>query len=108
MTPVLVRVSIALIKHYDQKQHMKEGFVLLTFPHHCSSSKKVRSGTWGQELMPRPWRSAAYSFAPQGVLNSGVASPTVGCTHIIKKVLTGLPIAQSREGSCSVEVPSFR
>jgi hypothetical protein len=28
-----------------------------------------KAGTWRQELMQRPWRGAAYWFAPHGLLN---------------------------------------
>jgi hypothetical protein len=45
---ILIRFSIAVMKHHDQKQLGKKGFILLT-PHN-SSLKAVRAGTQaGQE-----------------------------------------------------------
>ena len=54
---------------------------------HCLSLKKVRTGTWRQELMQRPW-SAAYWLASPGLLSllsyrtqdtsPGMAPPTTG------------------------------
>lgn len=61
-----LRVAIAVMKHYDQKHLGRKGFIVLMIPHHCSSSKKIRTGTqaWqepgGRSLMQRPWRGAAY------------------------------------------------
>jgi hypothetical protein len=46
-----------------------QGFIQLTLPHHCSSSKEVRPETWRQELMQRPWRGAAFWLAPHGLLS---------------------------------------
>jgi hypothetical protein len=31
--------------------------------------KEIRTGTWRWELMQRPWRGAAYWFAPHGLLS---------------------------------------
>ena len=42
---VLVRVTIAVMKHHDQGNLGKKGFIQLTLPYHCSSSKEVRTGT---------------------------------------------------------------
>jgi hypothetical protein len=41
---ILVRVSIAVMKHNDQKQ-VGEGFIWLLLPHHHSSSKEVGLGS---------------------------------------------------------------
>jgi hypothetical protein len=44
--PVLVRVSVTVMKHHDQTQGGEEKrFIWLTLPYHCLSSKEVRAGT---------------------------------------------------------------
>lgn len=48
---VLVSVSIAVMKHLDQKQVGEERFIWLTLPHYRSSLKEVKAGAQtGQEL----------------------------------------------------------
>ena len=44
--PVLVRVTIAVLKHHDQSNFNlgREGFIWLILPYHCSS-KEVGVGT---------------------------------------------------------------
>ena len=63
MFPVLARVCIAMTKHHDQKQ-LQEKSVYLNLhplvPHPGKSEQELKSGTWRQELMLRPWRSTAY------------------------------------------------
>jgi len=52
----LVRATTAVMKHHDQKQFGKKGFLCLILPYHCSSSKEVRTGTQtGQEPEGRGW-----------------------------------------------------
>jgi hypothetical protein len=46
MAVVLVSVTIALMEHHNQKSKRRKGFIWLTLPQHCSSSKEVRTGTW--------------------------------------------------------------
>ena len=64
-----------MAKHHGQKQPGVERAVWLVFPNHCSSLKEVRAETkdraraWRQKLMQRPWRGAAYWFAPHGLLS---------------------------------------
>jgi hypothetical protein len=73
-----------MVKHHDQKQLGRIGFLWLTPPyihiylypythtvHHLRSQdrKSNRAGTWRQELMQRPWRGAAYWLAPHLLLN---------------------------------------
>lgn len=66
-TSIIVRVTVALMKHHDQKQPGKEDVISLAVPQNRSSSKAVRAGTHpGQEPMPR--RGAAYWLAPGGWL----------------------------------------
>lgn len=51
---ILVRVSIVVIKHQNQKQPGEEGFVSLTVVYNSSSSKAGKAGTQaGQELGAR-------------------------------------------------------
>jgi hypothetical protein len=38
-------VTIAAMKHYDQTNWGRKGFIWLTLPHDCSSSKEDRTGT---------------------------------------------------------------
>lgn len=53
---VLVRVTIPVTKHHDQKQAGKKKCVWLTFLHDSSTSKKARTGTEaGQEPGRRSW-----------------------------------------------------
>lgn len=48
--PVCLRIFIAVIKHYNQKQVMEERLIQLTLPHHCASSKEIRTANQtGQE-----------------------------------------------------------
>lgn len=48
---ILVRVSVAAMKHHDQKSKKGgDGLIWLTFLYCCSSLKEVRAGTQtGQE-----------------------------------------------------------
>jgi hypothetical protein len=68
MKHVSVRVTIAVTKHHDQNNLGRKGFIRLTLPHHCSSSKESRTGTQaGQE--PGGWRDAVYWLVPEGLLS---------------------------------------
>jgi hypothetical protein len=62
-----------MIKHHDQKQLVRKGFILLTLLYHSLSSREVRAeikaGTWRQELVQRPWRNVAYWLTPHALLN---------------------------------------
>jgi hypothetical protein len=53
---VLVRVSVAVIKHHDRRNMGMKGFISVILPYHRSSSEEVRTGPWRQDLMQRPWR----------------------------------------------------
>ena len=68
---VLVKDSIAVMKHHDHKASWGGKGLLGS---HCqSSSLEVRSssraGTWRQELMQRPWKSVAFWLTPHDLLN---------------------------------------
>jgi hypothetical protein len=41
----LSRVTTASIKHFNQSDLEKKGFIQLVLPHHSSSSKDIRMGT---------------------------------------------------------------
>ena len=84
---VLVRASIAVMKHYDQSNLGRKGFVWLTLPHHCSSLKEVRTGTQGRnkeagadaEAMERGCLlacTACFSIEPR-ITSPGVAPSTM-------------------------------
>jgi len=66
---VLVRVTIAMMKHGDQSNLGRKEFIWLTLPYHQSPLKGLRTGTSRQELMQRPWRNAAYWLAPHSLLS---------------------------------------
>jgi hypothetical protein len=69
---VLVRVTVAVMKHHDQNNLGREEFIWLMLPYHSSSSKKVRTLKQGrnlEELMQRPWRGDAYWLSPRGLLS---------------------------------------
>jgi hypothetical protein len=44
MDPVLVRVSIVVIKYHDQSNPGRKGFIWLILHHHCSLLKEVKTG----------------------------------------------------------------
>jgi hypothetical protein len=47
---VLIMVTVAAVKHHDQSKLRRKGFIWLTLPYYCSSSKEVRTRTQiGQE-----------------------------------------------------------
>jgi hypothetical protein len=71
---IILRVSTAATKHYDQSNLGRKGFVCLIFPQHCSPLKEpggrnLKAGTWRQELMQKPWRGAVYRVAPHVLLS---------------------------------------
>jgi hypothetical protein len=47
---VLVRVSVAVMKHHDQSNLGRKGFILLTLPHHSPLLKEAKAGTQGMKL----------------------------------------------------------
>ena len=75
---VLVRVSIAVMKHHDQKASWRgKGLFGLHFhiAVHIEGSQDRntnRTGTWKQELMQRPWRDGTPNW---------LAQPRDGTTH---------------------------
>lgn len=50
------------------KQNNLEKNLRLTVHHDWTSRQELRAGPWGQELMQRLQRDAAYRLAPQGLL----------------------------------------
>jgi hypothetical protein len=105
---VLFEVTVAVIKHHDQKSKLgRKGFIEFMVPQHCSSLKEVRAGTQNRaEAKERPWRSGAYCFDPYGLpsllsdssqnhvpggdfILNGLSPPT----SLTKKMPTSLPTA---------------
>ena len=94
MTPVIVKVTIALIKHHQQKQLVEERIYLayastsLFITEGNQDRNSNRAGTWRQELKQRPQRGAAYwllcmacsvyFFVGPRVTSSGMAPSMVG------------------------------
>jgi hypothetical protein len=73
-----------MIKPHDQSNLGKKGFLWLMLPHHSSSSKdrdSSRAGTWRQELMQKPRRSAACWVAPMACSACFLIEPRDGTTH---------------------------
>ena len=73
---VLVRVSIAVMKHHFQKQIRRKGFIWLTFTHCSPSLKEVGTGNQaGQEPGDRSWcrahgrKGAAFRVLPHGLIS---------------------------------------
>lgn len=69
-----------MMKHHDQRNLGRKGFVWLVFPHHCSPLKEVRAGTQaglaagtqaGLEAGAMQWprTGAAYWLALHGLLS---------------------------------------
>jgi hypothetical protein len=73
--PLLIRVTIAVMKHHDHKQLQKERFysayisTILLIIEGSRNRSSNRAGAWRQELMQRPWKSAGYWGAPHGLLS---------------------------------------
>ena len=111
LVPTCLRVSIAVMKHHVQKQLGEERVYV---PHSSfiqqfvTKSNEGRNwswtGTWRQELMWRPQRSAAYWLAPNDLLclltelrtvSPGIEPPTMSWAlphqSIIKKMPHRLP-----------------
>lgn len=63
---VLVRVTIAEMKHYDQSNYISISLFILKGSQDRVSS---RAEAWRQELMQRPWRDTSYSLASCGLLS---------------------------------------
>jgi hypothetical protein len=90
----LVGVSIAVMKHHDQKQagekrvHLAYTSILLFIIKGSQDRNSNQAETWKQELMQRPWRDGAYWLAPMAcsaffLIESrttcpGIAPPTMG------------------------------
>jgi hypothetical protein len=69
LNTVLVRVPIAVMKHHDQKQvreksiHLAYSTTFRTITEGSQGRNLNLVGTWRQELIQRPLRSAAFWFA---------------------------------------------
>ena len=74
MADVFVRVTVAVMKHHDQKQLGEEkaclayASMLLLIIEGNQDRKSDTAGIWRQELMQRPWRGAAHWLAQPAFL----------------------------------------
>jgi hypothetical protein len=99
------RVTIDAMKHHHQKKPGEERlthFTWYSIIEGCQTGQELKQGrTWRQELMQRPWRSAAYWIALMAcsacflieprTTSLGMAPPTMGIPHgphqsLIKKM----------------------
>jgi len=76
MCIALVRVSIAVMKHHNQKESWGGKCLSVLYFHTLVPSLKEartrnsnRTGTWRQELMQKPWKGAAYWLVHHGLLS---------------------------------------
>lgn len=103
----LMGFSIVVMKHHGQNQLGVIDLFQLILPHHSSSLREIRAGTWRQELMQKLWKSVAFWLLPHGFLCLLSYSPPKYLpiiSHQSKKCTTG----PSNEGIFSVEVLSSR
>lgn len=123
---VLLRVTITVTKHHDQKQLWRIGsFGLHNLNHNSLREIKAGSQTQqesgeSQELVQKPWRTASW-LAPGGLLRLlsystqslqlVVTSPTMAWAFLyqslIKKMPWSLACNQSYGGIFLSEVPPF-
>jgi hypothetical protein len=57
------------MKHHDQNNLGREGFVSFKVLYHSLSLKSRLAGTREEELMQRPWKDAASWLAPPHLLS---------------------------------------
>ena len=106
---VLVRITIAMMKHHNQSKLGRKEFIRLTLLYHSSSLRKSgQEPKQGRNLEvgadERPWRGAAYCLAPPGLLSlpSGkikttcprVAPPTMGGALPTLSLIEKMPYSQ--------------
>jgi hypothetical protein len=69
MLVLLVRVTIAVIKHHDQTSWGgKSSFGFHFYTKVCHQRTRTQTGTWRPMLIKKPWKGAAYWLAPHGLL----------------------------------------
>ena len=125
---VLVRVSTAELNTRTKIHVGRERFISL--PHHCSSSKEVRTGTQTRQepggrswCRQRPWKGTLYWLAPHGLLSlfsygTQDQLPTGGTIHSELSPSTSLINQEKAQRSCpqanlieaffSTEIASFK
>jgi hypothetical protein len=71
-----LRIPLAMMKHHDKKHIGKEkvysaytSTCSLSCPEGSQDSNSRKAGTWSQELMQRPWESAAHWFLHHDLFN---------------------------------------
>lgn len=81
MAEVLIRVSIAAMKHHDLKAvwgervYLSYTYTLLFTIEGCQDRNSNKTGTWRQEMILRLWRSAANWLAPRGLFTCFLIEP---------------------------------
>lgn len=121
---VLVRFTIAVMKHHNQNNLGRRGFIWLTHPHHSSSSEEVRAGTQAEQVSGgrscyKGHRGIAYWFIhmpcsacflpePRTTSQGMVPSTMVWALHhkSPRKYPVGMPTACPFGSIFSIEVPS--
>lgn len=109
---VLVRISITVIKHHDQKE-LGKGFILLTLPvhHRWKSGQEPRDSFWhsshgGQEPCSS-WLAQSAFFIEARVTSAGMTLSIVSWALLhqsqVNEMFCSLATAQSYECNYSVE-----
>lgn len=107
---LLVRVISCVLKHHDQTNERRKGFICLTRPSLKDDRNSSRTRTWRQKLRQEPWSDAAFLLAPiftplclvcfliePKSAYPGMAPPQLAglspANHQLRKCLTGLSSA---------------
>ena len=105
-------------KYHSQTQvgERRVYFILERMVHSTGSQgRKLKAGTWRQELKLRPWMTAAYWFAPPGLLSllsyahratcPGMTPPTVVWVILHPSLIKGMPSGRKKQmGLCEFKV----
>jgi hypothetical protein len=86
----LIRVSIAVTNITKSNLEVYVSLYILITQMSRKSGQELRAGTWKQELMLRPWKSAAYWLVPCCVLAAFLQNPE---PPALRKVPLALPWA---------------
>jgi hypothetical protein len=105
-----LRVTIAVMKHHDQKQPGEERVCLAYSPISLFTTEgrqdrnSNRAETWRQRLMQKPWQRAAYWFALLGLLSPGLPAQGWYPQSLLRNVLQ----QDLMEASSQLGFPPFR
>ena len=119
LTSVLVSVHSSKTLRKEDQIYSSYTSTLLFITKGSQDRNSHRAETWRQELMQRPWRSAAYWLASPGLLSllsyrtqghqprGGTTHNGLGPPHLMRKCLTAGSHGgiSSREASFSVITP---